>query len=364
MTRLNHRSATASAFIISALLGVFAPGAAAQEPFYKGKRLSLLINFGAGSSTDTEARLFGRHFAKHIDGQPELIMQNMEGAGGLNGAMHLSEVGPNDGTRMGYLTALAWLYGNEPDRFRVDLKNFRFVGYQSGTAVYFVRSDVPPGIKQATDIVKAKDLVSGGISARSGRDVTIRMTLDMLGVPFKHVTGYRSGQRAMLALERNEIQFYSSTTPGYRAQIEPNFVKPGKVTALYFDPNWDGKTFSVSPQVDGLPILPFQELYRKINGKLPSGPLWEAYLACITLNGKLQRLVALPPGTPQPALDALRAALRRLNDDKEFAAEATKVLKFVPEYYAGADTDDHVRNALTMSPDVRTFMAGYLKQGK
>jgi tripartite-type tricarboxylate transporter receptor subunit TctC len=71
MTRLNHRSATASAFVISALLGVFAPGAAAQEPFYKGKRLSLLINFGAGSSTDTEARLFGRHFAKHIDGQPE-----------------------------------------------------------------------------------------------------------------------------------------------------------------------------------------------------------------------------------------------------------------------------------------------------
>jgi hypothetical protein len=140
-------------------------------------------------------------------------------------------------------------------------------------------------------------------------------------------------------------------------------VKTGKITALYFDPNWDGKTFSVSKQVEGLPILPFQELYRKINGKLPSGPIWEAYLACITLNGKLQRLVALPPGTPQAALDALRAALRRLNNDKEFAAEAMKILKFVPEYYARADTDDHVRNALTMRPEVRTFMAGYLKKG-
>ena len=42
-----------------------------------------------------------------------------------------------------------------------------------------------------TDIVKAKGLVSGGVNARTGRDISIRLTLDMLGVPFRHVTGYR-----------------------------------------------------------------------------------------------------------------------------------------------------------------------------
>ena len=53
---------------------------AAQEPFYKGKRLTVLINFDAGSATDIEARVFARHFAKHIEGAPQLIMQNMPAA--------------------------------------------------------------------------------------------------------------------------------------------------------------------------------------------------------------------------------------------------------------------------------------------
>jgi tripartite-type tricarboxylate transporter receptor subunit TctC len=349
-----------------ALAGVVAAvtsmAAAAQEPFYKGKRLSMLINFGAGSATDIEARLFGRHFAKHVEGRPDMVLQNMDGAGGLNGALYLGEVAPKDGTRIGYLTGLAWLYVNEPERFRVDLKAYQFIGYQSGTAVYFIRSDVPPGIKDAIDIVKAKDFVSGGISARSGRDATVRLTLDILGVPFRHVTGYRSGEHAMLALQRSEIHFYSTTTPGYRGNVEPNFVKTGVVTPLYFDPTWDGKTFSVSKQVDGLAILPFQELYRKIKGTMPSGPHWEAYLACIAVNGALQRLVALPPGAPRAALDALRAALLRLNEDKEFAEDAIKTLGFVPEYYAGLDTNERVQTALTVRPDIRTFVADYIKR--
>jgi hypothetical protein len=32
----------------------------------------------------------------------------------------------------------------------------------------------------------------------------------------------------------------------------------------------------------------------------------------------------------------------------------------VPEYYAGADTDDRVRGVLTIRPEVRTFVADYL----
>jgi tripartite-type tricarboxylate transporter receptor subunit TctC len=362
MVRSSLRFAFTLTGVVLLVIGPALTSSVAQEPFYKGKRLSMLINFGPGSSTDIEARLFGQHFSKHIDGRPELIMQNMDGAGGLNGGLHLGEIGPNDGTRFGYLTALGWLYATEPERFRVDLKSYEFVGSQSGTAVYFARADAAPGIKDAADIAKAQHLVSGGISARSGRDATIRLTLELLGVPFRHVTGYRSGEHAMLALQRGEIQFYSSTTPGYRARVEPDLVKTGIVTPLYFDPNWDGKKFVVSKQVEGLPILPFQELYRKIKGTMPNGPLWDAYVACITVNGDLQRLVALPPGAPKAALGALRAALLRLNDDSEFAAAAMKVLGFVPEYHAGPDANERVRGALSIRPEIRKFVADYLNR--
>ena len=103
---------------------------------------------------------------------------------------------------LGYITATAWNYASAPNLFRVDFRTYEFIGFQGGTTVYFVRTDVPPGIKQSADILKAQGLVSGGIAATTGRDLGIRLSLDMLGVPFKHVTGYRSGERAMLALQR------------------------------------------------------------------------------------------------------------------------------------------------------------------
>ena len=62
---------------------VAASSAPAQEPFYKGKRLTLLVNFDAGSATDIDARVFARHFIKHIDGAPQLIIQNMPGGTSL-----------------------------------------------------------------------------------------------------------------------------------------------------------------------------------------------------------------------------------------------------------------------------------------
>ena len=185
--------------------------APAQEPFYKGKRLTILVNFDAGSATDIDARVFARHFIKHVDGAPQLVIQNMPGGGGANGTTYLGEVAPKDGTMVGFLTAAAWSFATEPERFRVDFKNYEHVGNTGGTAVSYMRKDVPPGINKPADIVKAKGLVSGGVNARSGRDISIRLTLDTLGVPFRHVSGYGSGERARLALQRQEIHLYSDT---------------------------------------------------------------------------------------------------------------------------------------------------------
>ena len=81
---------------------VAASPAPAQEPFYKGKRLTLLVNFDAGSATDIDARVFARHFIKHIDGAPQLIIQNMPGGGGANGT-HVPRRGRAQGRHDGGL---------------------------------------------------------------------------------------------------------------------------------------------------------------------------------------------------------------------------------------------------------------------
>jgi tripartite-type tricarboxylate transporter receptor subunit TctC len=357
---------TLRAFVtgLYAALVLAAPQALAQEPYYKGKRLSVLVNYAPGGPTDIEGRLFARHIGRHIDGQPSIVVQNIDGAGGLIGTTYLGEIAPKDGTMMGYLTGAAGVYANDPDKHRVDLRTYEFLAYQAGTAVYYVRTDVAPGMREATDIVKAQGLISGGLAADNSKDLLIRLTLDMLGMPYRHVTGYRSNQAARLAVQRNEINLFAESPPGYRSVVEPSMTKPGQVIPLYYDPNFNGEALTEPRQVEGLPVLSFQELYRKIKGVPPSGHIWDVYLASLAINGAMQRLLALPPNAPAAAVQALRTAVQRLNHDKAYAEDATKVMGFVPDYEGGPDTNAQVRKVLAIRPEIRAFLADYLKGGR
>jgi tripartite-type tricarboxylate transporter receptor subunit TctC len=339
-----------------------APQGKADEPFYRGKRLSLIINFAAGGPTDIEGRLLAKHLGKHIEGHPGIIVQNMDGAGGMIGAGFLGEVAPKDGTVLGYFTGSAWRYANNPERFRVDFRSYEFVAYQPGTSVAYMRTDVPPGIKEPADIVKAKGVVAGGLGAENSKDLLLRLGLDMLGVPYKYVTSYRGSQAARLALQQNEINVYAESPPSYRAVVAPSLVKEGSAIGLWYDANPGAELGHPSRQVEGLPIVSFPELYRSIKGDMPSGQLWDAYRTILAVNGAMQRQIVLPPGTPPAALVALRAAVLELNDDREHAEEAARTIGFVPEWVAGPDTNTEVRSAITISPEMRAFIADYVRR--
>ena len=348
-----------------ALLGLCALTSisAAQEPFYKGKRLTVLINFAAGGPTDIEGRLLARHLARHIDGEPLILVQNRDGAGGLVGTNYLGEVGPRDGTMAGYFTGAAWKYVMEPENHRVDFKTFEFIGFQPGNAVYYMRADTEPGMKQALDILKAKGVVAGGLAIESSKDLLIRTSLDLLGVPYRYVTGYRSSANARLALQRGEINLHSESTPGYFSVVEPSMAKAGVVIPLYYDADYDGVTFSEPKVMQGSGIEPFQEFYRRLKGSLPSGRLWDAYRTNLAVDSAMLRTVVMPPGTPQAAVDALRVALNRLNQDKDYGAEAFKAMQFVPHYETGVGINSRVRTALMVSPELRAFVNDYMKSG-
>jgi tripartite-type tricarboxylate transporter receptor subunit TctC len=336
--------------------------ASAEEVFYKGKRLSLIVNFAAGGPTDIEGRLLAKHLVKHIDGHPGMIVQNMDGAGGMIGAGFLGEAAPRDGTVLGYFTGSAWRYASNPERFRTDFRSYEFVAYQPGTSIAYMRTDVPPGIRQATDVAVAKGVVAGGLGAENSKDLLIRLPLDMLGVPYKYVTSYRGSQAARLALQQNEINLYAESPPSYRAVVEPSLVRDGIAIGLFYDADPSITALYRSRQVEGLPIVSFPELYLKIKGTPPTGELWEAYRTVLAINGAMQRQIVLPPAAPPAAVAALRAALLRLNDDKEHAEEAARTIGFVPEWVAGPDTNAQVRAALTVSPAMRTFIADYVRR--
>jgi tripartite-type tricarboxylate transporter receptor subunit TctC len=343
------------------LLAAVASDATAQG-FYAGKQLTVLVNYDVGGPTDIEARVFAHHIGRLVAGNPNIIVQNMGGAAGLIGAKYLGEVAPKDGSILGYFTGSTQRYVSNPERFTVDFRTYEFIAVIPSGRIHFMRSDVSPGMKIAADIVKAQGLVVGGLGREQPKDMAMRLTLDMLGVPFKYVTGYNSSSHAMLAMQRGEINYLADSPPIYATKVEP-LVKAGELLTTYYDPGYDGVEFSVPKQMKGLPILPFHEFYKSIKGTMPSGPLWEAYQSLLTVNGTMYRLIAMPPNTPREAVAALRQAVLRLNDDKAYLDEAQKTMGEAPEYVSGTNLNDKVRNGLSIRPELKDFMQDYIKRG-
>ena len=82
---------------------------------------------------------------------------------------------------------------------------------------------------------------------------------------------------ARLAVQRGEIHLHSESMPGYLSVVAPTMVKEGMVIPLYYDPEYDGETFSAPAAMKGSTIQSFPEFYRAVRGGTPSGPLWDAY---------------------------------------------------------------------------------------
>jgi hypothetical protein len=136
-------------------------------------------------------------------------------------------------------------------------------------------------------------------------------------------------------------------------------VKTGQAIPVFYDEVDD----SAPPdkQLEGLSIPSFPALYKKIKGTMPSGQLWDAYRTLFEMNSRMLRVAALPPGAPPAAVIALRTAIERLNHDKEFAAEATKVIEFTPEYRTAPDLNEKTRAMLVTTPEMRGYINEYTR---
>ena len=77
------------------------PAFAQTAPFYQGKTIRIVVRFTAGGLYDQYARLLARHMPKHIPGNPNIIVQNMPGAGPLTATNYVYSVAKPDGLTLG-----------------------------------------------------------------------------------------------------------------------------------------------------------------------------------------------------------------------------------------------------------------------
>lgn len=335
--------------------------AAEKAPFYQGKTLNIVINFAAGGPTDIESRIFAKHLSRHIPGKPTITVQNMGGGGGITAANFIGEVAKPDGLTAAYFTGSLFHQQLKDPGLRVDLSKFGFITGVNGVTVSYIRADVAPGMKKPSDFIKAQKFRAAGLGVSSSKDVRFRLSFDLLGVKYDYVTGYNNSSDARLAVQRNEAQYHDETLPSYRTQVEPQMVKTGMVTPLYY-------TDLVAPSGEILvsrdvpELQPFSHFYKAVFGKPPSGIKYEALKAANMSSTNMTRMVLMPPKAPPETITILRKAFDSLSRDQDFLQEAIATMRFQPRFEVGEAGERLFNQASQTKPEIIAFLRKYIDE--
>jgi tripartite-type tricarboxylate transporter receptor subunit TctC len=105
--------------------------ASAQEGggFYKNKTVNLVIGYEPGGGYDLYGRLVARYLGKYIPGHPDIVPQNMPGAGGIRAANFMYNAAARDGTELGLVTQTVALEKMlESPNVQYDADKFQWIG--------------------------------------------------------------------------------------------------------------------------------------------------------------------------------------------------------------------------------------------
>jgi tripartite-type tricarboxylate transporter receptor subunit TctC len=300
--------------LIILLLGDTKEVRAQADPFYKGKTIRLVIGNTTGGFYDRWGRLFARFMGKHIPGQPEIVPQNMPGAGSLIATNHVYKVAKPDG-----LTLVMPLNGIYIDQLtgraeaQFDLRKFHFVGSPAvESIVFYMRADAP--YRSIADVIKAKEAPKCGSTGTASSDYILsRILEEAVAAKFNTVLGYAGGSEIDIAVEKGEVICRAHSLSAHFGR-EPfdswhkkNFDRHLVQTARKRDIN-----------LGDTPTL--NELFDQYKAPANSRRLSQILLAA----GEFGRPIMVTPGTPADRIKILREAFLKTMSDPEVIAEAKK----------------------------------------
>jgi tripartite-type tricarboxylate transporter receptor subunit TctC len=292
--------------LIAAIVAVSAlsPRALAQDHFYAGKTVTIVVGYSAGGGYDIYARALARHYGRHIAGNPNVIVQNMPGAASMTSVRYLDATAPKDGTVIttfdpGLITQVL-----TSDKPVVNFADFQWIG----TLLRDIRICYAwgaTGIKTFGDMMSRKQFMIGTTAKGSNAYVNGAILRNVFKAPVRQISGYPGSNEQRLALERGELE----GNCGSWTAMPQDWLVNKKINPLL--------RFSAKQPSDMAPDVPYVL-------DLATTPEQKAVIDILNSPGELGRPFIVAKQVPRERVATLRAALQATLKDEAFLAEAKK----------------------------------------
>lgn len=307
--------------------GVTAGAQAQETPTYTldGETIRFLLVGGPGGMSDVQTRLLLEYIGRHLPGDPDFVVQNIPGAGGLRMLEYLDDLDTSTdlvifGSQSGMpFRARAGLL----DADLYDPRTVNWIGSFRGSTLYcLVTTDT--GVETLDDLREQEVLF--GATAVTGNDYAIYALLnDQLGLKINPIVGYESGGEIALAIERGEVQGICNNYANFKQFLEP-MAEDGRARILF--------VFGPDRRADiDAPYLFDLEMPEEARDFIFSA------VSAISFGGPY----AIPDDADPAFVEAVREAFEDVMNDPEFlaAAEAAGIdLAYTPHEAISAAIDD------------------------
>ena len=303
------------------------------RPFYAGKTLNIVVGLPPGGGADAYARLVQRYLARRIPGTPQVVVQNMPGAGSMKAVMFLNTTAPADGTVMvTFSSALINEALTAPQRVKLDFRQYRWIGNVSeDVRVCYVWG--ASGVKTFPDMrTHPRPLFWGATAPGTAGNADSAMLQNLFGVKIRQVQGYAGSADKRLAVERREID----GDCGGWTSVPEDWLRDKKINIVV----------RLSPTlVQGLDeSVPF-------GGDLTKDARQRQLYDFLIAPERLGRLFMVSNKVPAERVAILRKAFDEMVADPSFRTEANRI-KLLVTPMSGDEVSRHIADLYATPPDV------------
>ena len=324
-----------------------------------GKTVEWTIPFSETGGSAKWANFFAPLLSEALPGNPTVVVKYMPGAGSTKGANWFQNQKHSDGTNIfGSSGSTHFPYLLNDPRVRYEFKDWKTVmASGTGGVAYLSPEEGKLFDGSANKLGGNKKFIYGNQGATS-LDLVPALAWEMLGMNVKHVMGVKGRGAGRKMFESGEANIDYQTSAAYLKESVP-LVEAGKAVPMM---SWgaldDNGNIVRDPTFPDIPT--FKEVCEKTWTCKTSGTKWDVWKALFIAGFPMQKAVFLPAGTPDDFVNSYMEAFKKISSRPDFGKISEKRLGKYP-VYTGAAAAKSLDEALSISPEARSFLQSYLK---